>query len=217
MKKPAALLIIICLVLFCCPLTAKENPRGNITIKSFSKAKKAFKKIYKQHPVTFYCGCSFTNRDVNHGTCGYIPKRLLTKKSKKNKRAYRIEWEHVAPAHAFGQSFKEWRVGDPKCRGKKDRKCARKNREFAFMEADLYNLVPAIAEVNGNRSNYSMAMIPGEKRSYGACDVEIESRKVEPTESIRGNIARTYMYMDWAYPGRGVISRKNRRLFKVVV
>ena len=34
---------------------------------------------------------------------------------------------------------------------------------FRYMEADLYNLQPAIGEVNGLRSNYSMEMIPGEK------------------------------------------------------
>jgi len=80
-------------------------------------------------------------------------------------------------------------------------------------EADLYNLVPAIGEVNGNRSNYSMAIISGEKRNYGSCDVEIEGRKVEPTEGVRGNIARTYLYMDSVYPGRGIISNKNKKLF----
>ncbi len=69
---------------------------------------------------------------------------------------------------------------------------------FRYMEADLHNLQPAIGEVNGLRSNYSMAMIPGEKREFGKCDVEIEGSKVEPRPDIRGDIARTYMYMDQA-------------------
>jgi deoxyribonuclease I len=193
---------------------------GNTRIRSFSKAKKILAKLYKPHQITFYCGCNYTGKQVNHSSCGYKPKRPLTKKGKINKRAYRIEWEHIVPAHAFGQSFIEWREGHPKCKTKKGkhykgRRCAGKvNKEFKRMEADLYNLVPAIGEVNGNRSNYSMAMIPGEKRNYGLCDVEIEGRKVEPTEGIRGNIARTYLYMDWSYPGRGVISKKNRKLFE---
>ena len=72
----------------------------------------------------------------------------------------------------------------------------------------MYNLYPAIGEVNGRRSNYSMAIIEGEKREFGKCDVEIKNKKVEPRESIRGEIARTYMYMDSAYPGRGIISKK---------
>jgi deoxyribonuclease I len=49
-----------------------------------------------------------------------------------------------------------------------------------------------------------MEMIPGEKREFGACDVEIERRKIEPRPEIRGDIARTYMYMDWAYPVYGL-------------
>lgn len=125
----------------------------------------------------------------------------------------------MVPAHAFGQSFREWRDGDPKCvsrKGKrfKGRRCARTNENFRGMEADRYNLVPAIGEINGNRSNYSMAMIPGEPRSYGACDVEIEGRKIEPRPAIRGDIARIYIYMDAAFPGHGVISHKNRKLFE---
>ena len=45
----------------------------------------------------------------------------------------------------------------------KGRRCASKvSLEFRLMEADLYNVQPAIGEVNGRRSNYSMAIIPGE-------------------------------------------------------
>jgi deoxyribonuclease I len=82
------------------------------------------------------------------------------------------------------------------------------------MESDMYNLVPAIGEINRLRYNYSYAMIPGEKRAFGKCDMEIEGRKGEPPPDKRGNIARTYFYMDWAYPGHGVISKKNRKLFQ---
>ena len=58
-----------------------------------------------------------------------------------------------------------------------------------------------------------MGIIKGEKREFGKCDVEIKNKKVEPKESIRGEIARTYLYMDSVYPGRGIISKKNRKLF----
>ena len=37
---------------------------------------------------------------------------------------------------------------------------------------------------------------------------------MEPREEIRGEIARTYMYMDSVYSGRGIISKKNRKLFE---
>ena len=93
--------------------------------------------------------------EVELASCGYQPK-------KDPDRAKRLEWEHVVPAEAFGQSFKEWREGNPACvdsKGKafKGRNCARKmSTQFRYMEADLYNLQPAIGEVNWLRSNYSM-------------------------------------------------------------
>ena len=59
-----------------------------------------------------------------------------------------------------------------------------------------------------------MTIIEGEEREFGKCDVEIRRRKVEPREEVRGEIARTYMYMDSVYPGKGIISKKNRSMFE---
>ena len=202
------LLIIISLIIL-----SSDAYSQNTQITSFSKSKKLLLKVYKDNPFTLYCGCTFKGKKPNLSSCGYIPK-------KDKKRANRIEWEHVVPAHAFGQSFSEWRNGHPKCVSKKGkkfkgRKCAQKmNEEYRRMQADMFNLYPAIGEVNGRRSNYSMAIIEGEKREFGKCDVEIKSRKVEPREEIRGEIARTYLYMDSVYPGRGIISKKNKKIFE---
>ena len=185
----------------------------NTTIDSFNRAKKLMAQVYVGHETEFYCGCTYAGNEIELASCGYQPK-------KDPDRAKRLEWEHVVPAEAFGQSFPEWREGHPSCvdsKGKafKGRNCARKMATlFRYMEADLYNLQPAIGEVNWLRSNYSMEMIPGEKREFGACDVEIENRKIEPRPEIRGDIARTYLYMEWAYPGHGVLSRSNQKLFE---
>ena len=194
---------------------------GNSSISSFRKAKTQLGKIYQELPQnyrrTLYCSCHFFEKKVSHDKCGYKPKRARTKKGKLNVRAFRLEWEHVVPAHAFGQSFRGWhsKKDFKECQGLGGRDCARKvDNDFGFMEADLYNLWPAIGEVNGNRSNYSMAMILGEAREYGGCDLEIQDKKVEPRPEVRGDIARTYMYMNLAYPGRGIISKKNRKLFE---
>ncbi len=186
---------------------------GNEMNQSFNKAKKILlREVYRDHRQTFYCNSEFDSKKRVFHTGGYIPK-------KNNKRAHRLEWEHVVPAHAFGQSFPEWRDGDPRCissKGKpfKGRRCTEKlNVPYHYMQADMHNLVPAIGEVNGLRSNYSFAMIPGEARQFGLCDMEISNRKAEPPESVRGDIARTYLYMDDSYPGRGIISKKTRKLF----
>ena len=155
------LLIIFSLIL----LSFQAFPQ-NTQITSFSKSKKLLLKVYKDHPVTLYCGCSFKGKKPNLSSCGYIPK-------KDKKRANRIEWEHVVLANAFGQSFSEWRTGHPNCFSKngkkfKGRKCAQKvNEGYRRMQEDMFNLYPAIGEVNGRRSNYSMGIIEGEKWEFG--------------------------------------------------
>ena len=86
--------------------------------------------------------------------------------------------------------------------------------EYLYMRADMYNLVLSIGQVNALRLNYSYAMIPGEERQFGPCDIEISERKAEPRPEIRGDLARIYFYMDNAYTGHGILSKKNRKLFK---
>lgn len=189
-----------------------ESSRGNPSIDSFSKAKKILPEIFSGYETEFYCGCRYSGLDVDPSSCGFVSKG-------KSRRAEKIEWEHIVPAHAFGKSFAVWQNGSNSCqsaKGKsfKGRKCAETDKDFRQMESDLYNLVPAIGELNQARSNFSMSMIDGEKREYGKCDFEVEDRKIEPRPEIRGDVARVYFYMDWAYPGRGVISEKNRKLFE---
>jgi len=201
-----------------CVVIAADNVQsGNATNDSFNKSKKLLERVvYKEpeHRIDIYCGCKYDERkEVDFASCGYMPQ-------KDNKRAHRIEWEHVVPAEAFGQSFPEWRNGHPDCvdsRGKsfKGRKCAEKvNSVYRYMQADMYNLYPAVGEVNGKRSNYSMAMIAGGQYSFGECKTKIEDRKIEPRPEVRGEIARTYLYMERAYPGHGIISGKNKKLFQ---
>ena len=82
------------------------------------------------------------------------------------------------------------------------------------MQADLYNLQPVIGEVNGLRSNYQIGIINGENREFGNCDIEIKNKIVEPTDKIRGNIARTYMYMEHAYPKYVIFNQNLKNLIK---
>lgn len=188
-------------------------PTGNTRNESFAQAKKTLLELWAGHFQTFYCGCAFNEtKQIDLASCGYRPK-------KNNKRAGRIEFDHVVPAEAFGRSFKAWREGDPACvdskgHAFKGRKCAEKtDHTFRVMQADLYNLVPAEGELNGLRQNFSPAMIPGDLWEFGTCRVKIQDRKFEPPPDKRGDIARVYFYMAQAYPGRGIISDKNEKLF----
>ena len=83
------------------------------------------------------------------------------------------------------------------------------------MEGDLYNLYPEIGELNGFRSNYSMAALTSSKKDFGGCKVKLADRKFEPIEEAKGVVARNYLNFEAHYPGHGVVSDKNRKLFEV--
>ncbi len=189
--------------------------RGNVKIESFSSSKRNLMKIHADRPRTFYCGCGFEpSKSIDLRECKY---EIRSNKS----RASRVEFEHVVPASAFGHQIDAWTKGHPKCtssNGKKykGRRCAeRASSEFELMQADMHNLQPAVGEVNADRLNYVMAELDGEVREYGVCDVEIRDKKIEPRPEVRGDIARTYLYMDWAYPKYHLIpDAKQRAMFE---
>lgn len=200
------------------------NLNANEKIDSFSKAKKLMKKVYKENQVTFYSNCKYNYRDKSNmilrDSCGYEPRNEYTKKGRKNQRATRIEWEHVIPAENFGRQFACWREGNSACvkdngRTYKGRKCCSLvDEKFRFMEADMHNLVPAIGELNADRSNFRYGIIEGEKRLYGQnidFEVDFKNRVAEPADNIKGNIARTYFYFEKQYGMK--ISNKDKKLF----
>ncbi|MAZ47159.1 MAG: endonuclease I [Halobacteriovoraceae bacterium] len=176
---------------------------------TFSQAKTMLKgKIYQKKEKTFYCQCQFQAKSIDHKSCDVFSKKY-------KKRRGRLEWEHIVPAHAFGQSFISWREHKKICgkKSKSPRKCARKkDQEFSEMEGNPYNLVPSVGSINALRSNYSFAQfIGGEELCNGFF---LKERKVMPAKQIRGDISRIYFYMNKTYPGRGIISRKNQKLFE---
>jgi endonuclease I len=55
-------------------LSSQAFPQ-NTQITSFSKSKKLLMKLYKDNPVTLYCGCSLKGKKPNLSSCRYIPKK----------------------------------------------------------------------------------------------------------------------------------------------
>jgi len=157
-----------------------------------------------QYQTSFYCGCDFNYKgkklipDLN--SCGYQVR-------KQQKRASRIEWEHIVPAWAFGHQRQCWQNGG--------RKACKQDKAFQLMEGDMHNLVPAIGEVNGDRSNYRFTEWNGLPTKYGQCDIVIDFKRkqVQPPKQSRGAIARAYLYMADQYQLR--LSNKEKKLFNV--
>ena len=164
----------------------------------FKHVKKLLNKIYHDHRITFYCEAEFDEQGKI-----YLSRNFNTPKYEK--RANRREWEHIVPAENFGRTFSEWRDGHPDCIDKdgksfKGRKCASVNPEFAKMEGDMYNLVPAIGAVNAMRSNYNFTEISDIPYTFGDCPMIIQNKKVSPPEKTKGFISRTYFYFEQRYP-----------------
>lgn len=183
---------------------------GNKTVPNFSSAKKILKKYnYLGVSEDIYCGCEFNNGKIpENAKCGLLPR-------KNHDRAYRIEFEHMVPFENQVGHTQAWDVGSPECRNNKGRKCA--SIVFAHMEGDLWNLMPSGGELNGDRSNYSYAMIPGPRNQYGKCDFKVEDRKAEPRNESKALIAFTYKYFQNTYAGylkTNYISHKNEKMFE---
>lgn len=187
--KAAFFTSLVTIILVCFSSVTTASPAHP---SSFSQAKKLAKKMYStQLPHTsFYCGCDINIKGKKWGpdfsSCGYQVR-------KQEIRAGRIEWEHIVPAWEFGHQKQCWQKGG--------RKNCKKDSGFKKMEADLHNLVPAIGEVNGDRSNFRFSQWNGKAKQYGQCHmiVDFKARKVEPPVNTRGKIARTYLYMKKTY------------------
>ncbi len=189
MKKSCIIQYPILLLLLIASITGTYAD----TPSSFRAAKKQALKIYQGHNTSFYCGCDITWKGKkgagkpDHASCGYQVR-------KQQKRAARTEWEHVVPAWAFGHQLQCWIDG-------KRKNCSKNSPQFKTMESDLHNLVPAIGEVNGDRSNFRFSDWNGKPHQYGQCPmiVDFKKRSVQPPKQSRGAIARTYLYMNDRY------------------
>ncbi|WP_341504170.1 endonuclease [Gallaecimonas sp. GXIMD4217] len=165
------------LVAFCLPAMAAD---------SFSAAKRDARRIYADHNSSFYCGCAISWQGKKGvpdlASCGYQVR-------KQQRRANRIEWEHVVPAWEFGHQRQCWQMGG--------RKACKKDLAFTRMEGDLHNLVPAVGEVNGDRSNFRFVESRDKPFQYGQCPmvVDFKGRRATPPQRAKGAIARTYFYM----------------------
>lgn len=179
---------------------------------SFSSSKKILKEIYRDHQITFYCGAEYNLENkgnmIDRSSCGYEPRIPITKKGKDNTRARRIEWEHVMPAENFGKHLPCWKEG-----GRKN--CSKVSLEFRKMEADMMNLVPAIGELNGDRSNFRYGALEPKAGQYGECRFQVDFKldRAYVKKEIRGDIARIYFYMSKKY--NIPLSKQERQMMEV--
>ncbi|MDE7065382.1 MAG: endonuclease [Desulfovibrionaceae bacterium] len=203
--------IFLTLVMLAVPIMARAV--GNSANDSFGKAKQMLERqVYFDHRVTLYCAATFNARKQVT-----LPEGFTTPAHQK--RALRVEWEHAVPAENFGRAFAEWREGDPRCvnnDGKpfKGRRCAEKvNLEYRYMQADMYNLFPAIGAVNAVRGNKQYSALSGPESAFGSCPAKVDGNRFEPPDRAKGQVARAALYMADSYPPYS-LSRQQQQLFE---
>ena len=188
MNKP-----LIAIPLLLATMTAFTKETNYKAPESFQEAKPIINTIVRKiHNYTLYCHCPITwtangkKGTPNLRTCGY-------KVRKRQKRAERIEIEHIVPASVLAKNMSCWKQGG--------RKVCKKNDTYNKMAGNLYNLWPAVGEVNADRSNYAYGFVSAPHVSYGQCKMKISFRqnRAEPPAPIRGLVARTYLYMSAKY------------------
>ena len=199
------LLIMICFI-----------PLSNLNANSFSKTKKILlKKVYFDNQYTFYCGNPYKIKQIDGKEKAVIikDKKYFTSRNDSffnfwddNLRAKVVEWEHVMPVEYFAKDLPCWKDGG--------RKACSKDKTFKIMESDMMNLVPAIGEINNDRSNFRFGNKFPKKTQYGNCEFEVDSKNkiVYPRAEIRGDIARIYLYMSKTYNIK--LSKKDRKMFE---
>lgn len=209
--------LLFCLILFIGIILitpALFADGGNTFNDSFQTAKKWLEKdVYYDHRRTVYCNAEFNADKLINLPDGFKTDKYMN-------RANRVEWEHIVPAENFGRTFPEWRDGHPKCtnlKGEtyKGRKCAEQvNQTYRFMQADMYNLYPAIGAVNALRQNYNFTQFQNDiTSSFGSCLMKIQDKKAEPPKQARGVIGRTYLYFENVYH-RYKMSDSQRKLMQ---
>jgi endonuclease I len=155
------------------PATLGNLPK---TAAGFSTPKRSlYEAVYGERRKTFYCGCEFNeDKAVDLQGCGVRPRR-------NEERALRAEAEHVFPASQFGYSRRCWREPEAVCGEHLSGRdcCRRTDPVFEAAHNDLHNLFPAVGEVNGDRANYRWGMVPGGKRAYGVCNIEVDPEHVQ--------------------------------------
>ena len=207
--------------------------QGNTHTRSFNKAVKDLEhRVYnKMTKRTIYCEATFSGKRITNAN-GFVA-------TKYQNRSNKLEWEHVVAAEHFGQFFDEWHNNHKYKACKKSnggtltgRECASKiNKKFQYMQADMYNLYPAIGAVNALRSNMKFTQLKNSKQSQNIfskaksyinhltksnnkCSFSIENRQIEPPNNAKGKIARCYLYMTKNYTVYR-LSSTNKKLFKV--
>jgi deoxyribonuclease I len=184
---------------------------------------------------TFFCQCSYFKRDINLKSCGFSFEGFFDRQK-------RVEWVPVVSVESMAKSFASF-GGHESCK-RIDRiptrssmrsmgnspsyfnytltpkpfdgiECVRKvDALFNRMESDLYNLVSEVGAIAALKKESKVADIEVLVPQFGKCNLKILNNLFTPPSALKGDVARIFMYMDWAYPGRNLITTSEKKIIE---
>ncbi len=205
----------------------------NQIISDYKSALRILNEEFGNSGKTFFCQCDYFRRDINLKSCGFSFEKYF-------ERQRRVEWVPVVSPEIFAKSFSSYK-GHEDCKRVKSIptrssmrsmgfstsyynytttpkpfdgiECVRKvDRLFNKMEGDLYNLVPENGAVNVLKGSSRLADIHILIPQFGACNLKIINNFFSPPSSVSGDVARIFLYMNWAYPGKIELTSEEKKL-----
>jgi len=163
-----------------------------------TKAVKLIKKIHYDYKQTWLNGCDYIYDPascmdvtiVDTSTCGVQEQKQ------------RVKWIQIVPDSFYGRNREcmNEEVCVSKYTGKsyKGKRCCRQSDAvYRKMEADLFNYIPVVSAVAEKRKEQLFGKV--EKPLYLIGKVKMDGSFIEPPDSLKGDIARVYLYMNERY------------------
>jgi len=176
-----------------------------------SQAKNLLKMIDLDYKIARLSGCSYT-----YDTTSCMDKTIVDMSTCDVKDENQtIKWMQVVTDTFFGRNmacmnekictnvFTKAKFGSPMC-------CRRVNTTYKKMEADLFNLIPVLSEVASKRGTRTFSDVRYPSFSVGT--LRFDANSLEPSDKVKGDIARVYLYMDKRYGLE--LSKHQKEVFK---
>lgn len=163
-----------------------------------TQAIKLIKKIHFDYKKTWLNGC-----DYRYDLQSCMDKTMVdTSTCIVREKNQTMQWIQVVPASFYGRdrACMNEEVCTSKYTGKPykgERCCRQSDAEYRKMEADLFNLIPVVSAIADRRKEQIFMNV--KKPEYIIGKVKMDENSIAPPDSIKGDIARVYLYMSQRY------------------
>ncbi len=149
---------------------------------------KALLQIYNTHRQTFFCEESFSTKGHTHKEQTKI--KWMSLVSSKEYAKNLLCYQEKICINKNGETFKGLRC------------CDQQDPVYQRMKKDLHNLVPELPLLKKQRGNHHFGLCLESGEIIKGCQIKLDKKNktIEPSEALRGMIARTYLYMAQTYP-----------------